>query len=62
MERADPTAWKAALLGMKTVRFEVSSTGPAKEVFVRAPTADVRPAAWAVAEIFWGGVRTASMM
>ena len=55
-------AWKAALLGMKTVRFEVSSTGPAKEVFVRAPTADVRPAAWAVAEIFWGGVRTASMM
>ena len=58
---AEPMAWKAALLGTKTVTSVKPSTAPTRLVSVRAPAAALRPASIAVAEMFNGIVRTASM-
>lgn len=60
--KADPIAWKAALLGAKMVTSLRPSTVPARSAAVRAPTIDVRFAATAVVETLGGRVKTWSMM
>lgn len=55
--------WKASLLGANIVRSgAVSSVEAICGFLLTAPTRAVRPAACAVVETFWGGVRTVSMI
>jgi hypothetical protein len=55
-------AWKAALLGTKTVMSERESTAETRFAASRAPTREEVPSSMAVWEQFSGIVRTLSIM
>jgi len=60
LARAEPIAWKAALLGMKAVR--LAGRGPlATPDFAIAPRAEVSSSSSRVVEMFCGMVRKLSM-
>ena len=60
LARAEPIAWKAALLGMKAVR--LAGRGPlVRPDFAIAPRAEVSSSSSRVVEMFCGMVRKLSM-
>jgi hypothetical protein len=58
---AEEIASNAALLGAKMVTSVRPSTAETRSALVRAPTREVRPAAWAVAPTAEGMLRTESI-
>lgn len=60
--KAEPTAWKASLLGMKRVRSGTISSWSIRPAWVRAPSAAVALSRSAVSDALSGMVRTSSIL